>query len=135
MNHEIINVNLFFTNIEGVTKGFALVFSLLIGAIVSLMLQLPILLRRGNKIKKKVVMKVQPKQILVALDYDSFNQAERICKLLNPDKFRIKVGKQLFSAEGPKILEKSINLGLKFLDLKIHDIPNTVYKSLLNILI
>ena len=49
-------------------------------------------------------MKVQPKQILVALDYDSFNQAERICNLLNPDKFRIKVGKQLFSAEGPKIL-------------------------------
>ena len=79
-------------------------------------------------------MKVQPKQILVALDYDSFNQAERICNLLNPDKFRIKVGKQLFSAEGPKILEKIHKLGFEiFLDLKIHDIPNTVYKSLLNI--
>ena len=53
LNHEIINVNLFFTNIEGVTKGFALVFSLLIGAIVSFILQLPILLRRGNKNKEK----------------------------------------------------------------------------------
>ena len=55
LNHEIINVNLFFTNIEGVTKGFALVFSLLIGAIVSLMLQLPILLRRANKNKEKSI--------------------------------------------------------------------------------
>ena len=79
-------------------------------------------------------MKVQPKQILVALDYDSFYQAEHICKLLDPDKFRLKVGKQLFLAEGPKILEKIHKLGFEvFLDLKIHDIPNTVYKSLLNI--
>ena len=44
-------------------------------------------------------MKVQPKQILVALDYDSFYQAEHICKLLDPDKFRLKVGKQLFLAQ------------------------------------
>ena len=79
-------------------------------------------------------MKVQPKQILVALDYDSFYQAEYICNLLDPDKFRLKVGKQLFLAEGPKILEKIHKLGFEvFLDLKIHDIPNTVYKSLLNI--
>ena len=79
-------------------------------------------------------MKVQPKQILVALDYDSLNQAEHICNLLDPDKFRIKVGKQLFSAEGPKTLEKIHKIGFDiFLDLKIHDIPNTVYKSLLNI--
>ena len=55
LNHEIINVNLFFTNIEGITKGFPLVFSLLIGAIVSLMLQLPILLRRANKNKEKSI--------------------------------------------------------------------------------
>ena len=55
LNHEMISVDLFFTNIEGVTKGFALVFSLLIGAIVSLMLQLPILLRRANKNKEKSI--------------------------------------------------------------------------------
>lgn len=53
LNHEIINVDLFFTNIAGVTKGFALVFSLLIGAIISLILQLPILLRRGTKNKEE----------------------------------------------------------------------------------
>tara|TARA_B100000242_G_scaffold141047_1_gene100239 strand:+ start:1449 stop:1619 length:171 start_codon:yes stop_codon:yes gene_type:complete len=51
----MISVDLFFTNIEGITKGFALVFSLLIGAIVSLMLQLPILLRRANKNKEKSI--------------------------------------------------------------------------------
>ena len=55
LNHEMISVDLFFTNIEGITKGFALVFSLLIGAIVSLMLQLPILLRRANKNKEKSI--------------------------------------------------------------------------------
>ena len=55
LNHEMISVDLFFTNIEGVTKGFELVFSLLIGAIVSLMLQLPILLRRANKNKEKSI--------------------------------------------------------------------------------
>ena len=55
LNHEMISVDLFLTNIEGVTKGFALVFSLLIGAIVSLMLQLPILLRRANKNKEKSI--------------------------------------------------------------------------------
>ena len=55
LNHEMISVDLFFTNIEGVTKGFALVFSLLIGAIVSLMLQLPILLRRANKNKENSI--------------------------------------------------------------------------------
>ena len=55
LNHEMISVDLFFTNIEGVTKGFALVFSLLIGAIVSLMLQVPILLRRANKNKEKSI--------------------------------------------------------------------------------
>ena len=55
LNHEMISVDLFFTNIEGVTKGVALVFSLLIGAIVSLMLQLPILLRRANKNKEKSI--------------------------------------------------------------------------------
>ena len=55
LNHEMISVDLFFTNIEGVTKGFELFFSLLIGAIVSLMLQLPILLRRANKNKEKSI--------------------------------------------------------------------------------
>ena len=43
---------------------------------------------------------------------------------------RIKVGKELFTAEGPKLIEKLRKLDYEiFLDLKYHDIPNTVAKA------
>ena len=45
------------------------------------------------------------KQIIVALDYDSIEEANSFAKLLDPEIYRLKIGKQLFSAEGPKILE------------------------------
>lgn len=77
---------------------------------------------------------IKPKQILVALDFDSYDQSMSVCSNLDPSKFRLKVGKQLYSAEGPKVLERFHQLGFEvFLDLKLHDIPNTVYKALKNI--
>ncbi len=80
------------------------------------------------------MIQIKPKQILVALDFDSCNQAMSVCSNLDPDKFRLKVGKQLYSAEGPKVLDHFHQLGFEvFLDLKLHDIPNTVYKALKNI--
>ena len=78
---------------------------------------------------------LKPKQIIVALDFDSIEEANAIVKLLDPEIFRLKIGKQLYAGEGPKILENLNEKGFDlFLDLKLHDIPNTVYKTLKNLL-
>jgi len=77
---------------------------------------------------------LNPKQTIVALDFNSYGEANKLTRYLDPDKFRLKIGKQLFSNEGPFILDKFHNEGFEiFLDLKLHDIPNTVYKALKNI--
>ena len=78
---------------------------------------------------------LKPKQIIVALDFDSIEEVSSIVNLLDPDLYRLKVGKQLFASQGPKILEDLNRQGFDiFLDLKLHDIPNTVYKALKNLL-
>ena len=80
------------------------------------------------------MMKIKPKQIIVALDLNSFNEVKDAIAYLDPNKFRIKVGKQLFISQGPQILDFIHEKGFDiFLDLKLHDIPNTVSKALLNI--
>ena len=69
-------------------------------------------------------------QIIVGLDFDSSNNAFEITKLLNPEKYKVKVGNQLFTACGPEILDDLKKQGFDiFLDLKFHDIPNTVEKA------
>lgn len=68
--------------------------------------------------------------LIVALDVDSAGEAVELARLLDPEKCRVKVGKQLFTREGPGVLEALRNLGFDiFLDLKFHDIPNTVAKA------
>ena len=75
------------------------------------------------------------KQIVVALDFNSIQDANSIVKLLDPEIYRLKIGKQLFAGEGPKIIENFNKQGFDiFLDLKLHDIPNTVYKAMKNLL-
>ena len=75
------------------------------------------------------------KQIIVALDFNSFEEANSVVKLLDPETYRLKIGKQLFTAEGPKIIENFNKKGFEiFLDLKLHDIPNTVFKAMKNLL-
>ena len=49
LNPNIIALDLFFVKIEGVSLGFSMIFSVLIGAVISLILQLPRLLRRNSK--------------------------------------------------------------------------------------
>ena len=74
-------------------------------------------------------------KVIVSLDYSNAKQALDFCQKVNPMDCRIKVGKELFTAEGPKLIEKLRKLDYEiFLDLKLHDIPNTVKKSLQNIL-
>lgn len=66
-------------------------------------------------------------RIIVALDFPSAEDALLLVKKLNPDLCRLKVGKELFTAAGPQLIEKLMHQGFEvFLDLKFHDIPNTV---------
>lgn len=65
--------------------------------------------------------------IVVALDYPTIEQAVTMAKRLDPNLCRVKVGKELFTRAGPAILDELHKLGFDvFLDLKFHDIPNTV---------
>jgi orotidine-5'-phosphate decarboxylase len=65
--------------------------------------------------------------LVVALDVDSPDQALSLAERLRGGVGMFKVGKQLFTAAGPMIVRKIIEMGESvFLDLKFHDIPNTV---------
>jgi orotidine-5'-phosphate decarboxylase len=65
--------------------------------------------------------------IIVALDYASAAQALNLVDHLTPSLCRLKVGKELFVAAGPAFVEKLVAKGFDvFLDLKFHDIPQTV---------
>lgn len=68
--------------------------------------------------------------IVVALDVDTAEQALSLVKDLRGVVGMFKVGKQLFTAAGPDVVRKIIAMGERvFLDLKFHDIPNTVAKA------
>lgn len=65
--------------------------------------------------------------VIVALDYPSAEPALALVAQLSPRLCRLKVGKELFTRSGPALVEKLQNRGFEvFLDLKFHDIPNTV---------
>lgn len=67
------------------------------------------------------------KPIIVALDYNNADDALSIAAQLNPQICRVKVGKELHTAAGPTVVEDLMARGFDvFLDLKFHDIPNTV---------
>ncbi len=67
------------------------------------------------------------KPIIVALDYNNSAEALSLAARLDPSLCRVKVGKELHTAAGPQVIDALMKLGLEvFLDLKFHDIPNTV---------
>jgi orotidine-5'-phosphate decarboxylase len=71
--------------------------------------------------------KGQEPRIIVALDYASRAEALACARRLEPSLCRLKVGKELFTAAGPNLVEELVAAGFGvFLDLKFHDIPNTV---------
>jgi orotidine-5'-phosphate decarboxylase len=73
---------------------------------------------------------MQDPKVIVAIDAQNQKDALHLAKRLQPDLCRLKVGKELFTACGPAIVEKLSALGFEvFLDLKYHDIPNTVAKA------
>ena len=66
-------------------------------------------------------------RLIVALDVSSAAAAQNIVAAVGESAFLYKVGKQLFTAEGPAIVRDLVASGRRvFLDLKFHDIPNTV---------
>jgi orotidine-5'-phosphate decarboxylase len=66
-------------------------------------------------------------RVIVALDFASADAALALAARLKPQSCRLKVGQELFTAAGPALVEKLIQRGFDiFLDLKFHDIPNTV---------
>ncbi len=69
-------------------------------------------------------------ELIVALDVPSINEARDALRKLPPEARWIKVGLELYTAEGPAIV-REIRAGgrLVFLDLKLHDIPNTVARA------
>jgi orotidine-5'-phosphate decarboxylase len=66
-------------------------------------------------------------KIIVALDYTDTTAALALVDRLDPSLCRLKVGKELFTAAGPELVRALVARGFEvFLDLKFHDIPNTV---------
>jgi len=66
-------------------------------------------------------------RLIVALDVSSAAAAQKIVAAVGDSAFAYKVGKQLFTAEGPQIVRNLVASGRQvFLDLKYHDIPSTV---------
>jgi orotidine-5'-phosphate decarboxylase len=74
--------------------------------------------------------KITDSKIIVALDYADDTGALQLVSQLDPTLCKLKVGKELFTAAGPQLVEKLVAKNFDvFLDLKFHDIPNTVKKA------
>ncbi|PCH63588.1 MAG: orotidine-5'-phosphate decarboxylase [SAR86 cluster bacterium] len=70
------------------------------------------------------------KKIIIALDFSSSAEALALVDQLDPSLCRLKVGKELFTAAGPQLVKDLVARDFDvFLDLKFHDIPNTVAKA------
>ena len=69
-------------------------------------------------------------KIIVALDFSDSKQALEFARKTSPEQCRLKIGKELFTSCGPALVEQLVSSGYDvFLDLKFHDIPNTVQKA------
>ena len=71
------------------------------------------------------------KRLIVALDFKNFDEMSKFAEKLDPNKCIVKVGLQLFISDGLRVLDYLSDKGFDvFLDLKLHDIPNTVKNGL-----
>ena len=69
-------------------------------------------------------------RVIIALDYADANSAMALVDRLEPSACKVKVGKELFTAAGPALVTAIVQRGFDvFLDLKFHDIPNTVAQA------
>ena len=71
------------------------------------------------------------KDVIIALDFDSRERTLTFLDQFTQEKPFVKIGMELYYAEGPAIVREIKARGHKiFLDLKLHDIPNTVKKAM-----
>ena len=71
------------------------------------------------------------KDVIIACDFNSKNEVLNFLDLFKEEKPFLKIGMELYYAEGPEIVRQIKKRGHKiFLDLKLHDIPNTVMKAM-----
>lgn len=69
-------------------------------------------------------------KVVIALDYDNKQSALDFINQLDPTTCRLKIGKEMFTHFGPDFVKQVVAMGFDvFLDLKFHDIPNTVAKA------
>ena len=69
-------------------------------------------------------------KVVVALDFDNKVEALSFVDKIQPSDCRLKVGKEMFTHFGPEFVKELVKRGFDvFLDLKFHDIPNTVAKA------
>lgn len=69
-------------------------------------------------------------KLIIALDFSQAQQALEFVERLNPQHCAIKIGSELFTRSGPSIVADMVRRGFRvFLDLKFHDIPNTVVQA------
>lgn len=81
-----------------------------------------------TKIKSDISANLSP--IIVALDYSDINDSLAFIDRINPKDCRLKVGKEMFTTQGPKWIIKLQDLGFDvFLDVKFHDIPHTTAQA------
>tara|TARA_B100000287_G_scaffold18808_1_gene18838 strand:+ start:836 stop:1495 length:660 start_codon:yes stop_codon:yes gene_type:complete len=71
------------------------------------------------------------KKLIIALDFTDLEQVKKIIEHISPEHSMVKVGLQLYVNEGKKILDYLTERGFEiFLDLKLHDIPNTINRTI-----
>ncbi len=86
-----------------------------------------LVLKRGNHSAVNIFHMKPGERIILALDVSGYNEAVEIVERFKKSIEIFKVGSELFTSAGPEIVKKIHSIGRKvFLDLKFHDIPNTV---------
>lgn len=74
------------------------------------------------------------KDVIIACDFSSLEETKTFLSKFADEKPYVKVGMELYYSEGPKVVKEIKAMGHKiFLDLKLHDIPNTVSKAMSNL--
>lgn len=75
-------------------------------------------------------MRILTKNIVIALDFANEKELWLLVDQLDPELCRLKIGKEMFTHFGPQLVKQVMAKGFDvFLDLKFHDIPNTVAKA------
>lgn len=77
---------------------------------------------------------MRERDVIIACDFSTKEETLNFLDLFKEEKPYVKIGQELFYAEGPSVVHEIKRRGHKiFLDLKQHDIPNTVYKAIKNL--